>query len=399
MSVNCHTGLLCPALSQRGKAWDGPRVMEPIQSGKARAKVHATARVPCLVLRAEAKWLASACLLVTLWHAQVHADLDSDAPYLDPKLVAQCRRALKTPPPPADLPQSADRARLAACDSTALYYGIGQNKDVRDARLCAYLEIEEQRDHALGGGQVLTPIYANAEGVARNPELARRYACAGYMARGELQNLLARIATLEANPSAAPLVYCDEMTSSYMTGACADLADRDAALARTARAATALGTLKQPAQRRAWKALSKALERFAQEHADNEVDLSGSARGAYMVQAEAEVSEEFTRLLELFAVGQTPKDFGSQPLAAAERALSAAFRAGTAVPVTDSSITAEGVQIAQRAWLAYRNAWLAFARVRFPSLSSDALSSWLAQRRTRQLGTLGALPGSDSPAL
>ena len=337
-------------------------------------------------------------LLLVIWHAPVRADLDDDAALLNPKLVAACRNALKTLPPLPDLPQPEDRARLANCDSAALYYGIGQKKNVRDARLCAFLELEEHRDQVLGGGQVLVAIYANAEGVARNPDLARRYACTTYMAPAELEHLAKHIADLETNPAAAPLVYCDEMTSGYMAGACADLADRDSALKRTARANAALGRIK-PAQRRAWQALQKAQQRFAQAHADNEVDLSGSARGAFMVQAEAELSEEFTRLLELLAAGQKPKGFGAQPLAASESALLAAYRAGTAVAVSDTTVTAEGVHIVQRTWIAYRSAWLAFARVRFPGLNLDMLSAWLADRRTAQLTNLGALPSGEPPQL
>lgn len=333
------------------------------------------------------------CLVVSVWLSlayapATHADLTSDAKYLDPGVVARCRRALQVAPREQDLPDASERARLTECDSTALYYGIGQTKNVHDARLCAHIEIEEQRAGTLGGEHVLIGVYANGEGVARNPELARRYACETYMAPAELQNLLTKIAALETHAgTTTPLVYCDEMTSGYMTGACADLADRNAALQRSARASAALGP-SNPAQRKAWRALRKALQQFAEEHADNEIDLSGTQRGALMVQAEAETDEEFTRLLVALSANKKPEAFGLQPLAASERALSAAYRAATQVEVNAMTVTAEGVRSTQRAWIGYRAAWLEFARVRFPDLKTDMLSAWLADRRTLQLKEL-----------
>ena len=49
------------------------------------------------------------------------------------------------------------------------------------------------------------------------------------------------------------------------------------------------------------------------------------------------------------------------------------------------TVTKDGIRLAQRAWLGYRDAWVAFAKVKYPSITSDTIRTWLTQKRTSEL--------------
>ena len=56
----------------------------------------------------------------------------------------------------------------------------------------------------------------------------------------------------------------------------------------------------------------------------------------------------------------------------------------------DTTLSKTEVASTERAWLRYRDAWLAFAKVKFPALSPDALLARLTRDRTAQLGDVPA---------
>ena len=49
------------------------------------------------------------------------------------------------------------------------------------------------------------------------------------------------------------------------------------------------------------------------------------------------------------------------------------------------TVTKDGVKLTQRAWLAYRDAWVALGAARYPSVAPHAWKALLTQRRIEQL--------------
>jgi uncharacterized protein YecT (DUF1311 family) len=45
------------------------------------------------------------------------------------------------------------------------------------------------------------------------------------------------------------------------------------------------------------------------------------------------------------------------------------------------TVTPNGVKLAQRAWLRYRDAWVKFGVVKYPAVSTDSWKTWLTQQR------------------
>jgi uncharacterized protein YecT (DUF1311 family) len=48
-------------------------------------------------------------------------------------------------------------------------------------------------------------------------------------------------------------------------------------------------------------------------------------------------------------------------------------------------VTKDSIRVAQRAWLGYRDAWVAFAKIKYPLITLDTIRTWLTQKRTAEL--------------
>ncbi len=53
-----------------------------------------------------------------------------------------------------------------------------------------------------------------------------------------------------------------------------------------------------------------------------------------------------------------------------------------------TGITPDGIKEAQRAWLKFRDAWVAFGKVRYPAVSAHAWKAMLTERRVNDLEDL-----------
>ena len=262
------------------------------------------------------------------------------------------------------------------CSATNAYYGIGEPVNDARARACAY---------AGDDFDVLAMLYANGRGVPRNIAVARRAVCDDDdAAPAETSGRLEHLARIEARP--APFDYCDDATSGRMEGSCAMLRttitqqqrERDIA------ARTASWT---PASKAALATLRRAMEAFVKAR-DGEVDLSGTARGAMLVAAEDEVREQYAALLERAEAGKLADAPPSAAKAADER-LNAAWKKVRALRPSDlGTVRQEDLVVVQRAWLRYRDAWVAFGRQRYPAITADTWVATLTDARTKQLKEL-----------
>jgi hypothetical protein len=75
-------------------------------------------------------------------------------------------------------------------------------------------------------------------------------------------------------------------------------------------------------------------------------------------------------------------------LAAEDALLNAAYRERLQAAAAEShagAVTKEGIRAAERAWLRYRDAFLAFAAVQYPRVPRDELAAWLTRKRTALL--------------
>ena len=300
----------------------------------------------------------------------------ADAPYAD-MAPAQRQACLKAPDyPPRDQPP----ATQPACDSIAAYYGIGEPVDDAKARACAYVA----KDY-----DVLAMIYANGRGVPRDLGVARKATCDADGAPAEIEGRLRHLARIEAQgPTAGrPFEFCDDITSGLMMGYCENIAARRADQKRADDLARRSATW--PAdQRTAFAALRAALDAFVAAH-DGEVDLGGTARAAMVIAEEQAQRKAFVALLERAEASKIPGASAARAQAT-DAQLNTTWRQLKATSDADvrSTIKLANIQKSQRAWLRYRDAWVAFGHVRYPDVAASTWLAVLTEQRDKQLTEL-----------
>ena len=308
---------------------------------------------------------------------------------------AECKKWADVPIPQQDIGTAP-----ADCDAQALYYGVdgrGTDRDYVAARHCAYGSPRDG-DSLLhdglifGGSGVLMMLYANGQGVDRNIPLARRFACEYGGAPAETEGRLHHLDEITSGADKETLDICDDITSGMMMGFCAG---RDAEFAKAIRSErwTTLQVDWTPVQRAAWNALRKTADAYFDAVSGNEVDMSGTGRGMFATEAHEALDIALLEDVERFEKGARPEEKAAD-FSAADKALNAAYKRTLAKLTSAKSygafteygtIDADGVRETQRSWLAYREAWVAFAAARYPDTAADAWRAWLTRTRTKAL--------------
>ncbi|HEX9953760.1 MAG TPA: lysozyme inhibitor LprI family protein [Allosphingosinicella sp.] len=303
---------------------------------------------------------------------------------------AICRSVRGREPPVADAPDASTAAALKGCDSEALYYGIGVTADPVRARQCAFLEAagrtpDQSIDSPFGGRAMLMTIYANGRGAVRDLDVATHLACGIEGAVAEVHGRVLHLQEMKAaGTGAEEFHFCDDVTSGLAGGWCAGHSARIAKAAREAELAGLIAAWPERSKL-ALLSLRAAQSVYSDASADGEVDMSGTLRSAFWIERQEMLDRDMLATLRLLTQGQVSGSRGDY--AAADKALNAAYRARLAEvrAAQWGTVKPEGVRAAQRAWLRYRDAFLAFAAVQYPQMSRDGLAAMLTRQRTRLL--------------
>jgi hypothetical protein len=312
----------------------------------------------------------------------------------DEATQAKCARYLKTPLPAEAGPIVTPKA-WPDCNSYKLYSGLGTKVDYTAARNCAWGErLATQSDlepkytvaSVFGGSAMLATLYANGEGVERSIPIALRFACEEGWAPAEFSARIEHLEALEkpADGTAKEFSYCDDITSGAMEGYCAAY-DREFADQDRAKILNALPQRFNEAQRDAFSALRTAEEAYALAHGKGEIDLSGTARAMYEIDAEQTLRDDFIEAIQSFEAGHFPNS-SAAGYSAADARLNSAYQSDIAEAEAHKSeygaVQPEGIREAERSWLKYRDAWVAFARLRYPAVPAEAWLTLLTKDRT-----------------
>ena len=327
--------------------------------------------------------MATACAIASPVNADTWADT-KDSAYAKSSAICRKLKALKLPAAiPAD-------AKATACDSSDLYYGIKHPADPAAARVCALAHrasATADQDDPFDGAGLLTTIYANGKGAPRDLDVAIGFACLLDGAPAEMDARILRLDALRSTAKpAADFDICDDATSGQLAGACASL-DADRADAKRERVVAALEAQMTAPQKAALAPLRKAAAAYVAAVGENEVDSSGTLRGAMVVGAEQEEQIAFMKTLQATIEGSLPKA-DAKAFAAADRALNTAY--GVVMRVKDPSawgtVGKSGIKTVQIAWLAYRDAFVTFAKAVGHEGGAEALKTRLTAQRTEALG-------------
>ena len=305
---------------------------------------------------------------------------------------AICQRLRRLEPRAADWPDPAAAAMLADCDSAALYYGIGEIADAVRARQCALLETQRADSNGgpFSGTAMLMTIYANGVGAERNLDLATSLACRVDGAAFEVDGRVRHLQKLEAGHwSGHDFSYCDDISSGMAAGLCAE---HEASIASAARS-DKLDDLSRSwtaAERARFELLLDTMRTYARASSENEVDLGGTARAAFMLEREQDVKDQLAKLLDALQEGSLPAASAVDG-ESADAQLNQVYRQVMAIEpdgdgrIGAGTVTQSGIREAQRAWLPYRDAWIAFAVVKYPQASASSLQAALTRQRIKDL--------------
>jgi uncharacterized protein YecT (DUF1311 family) len=326
------------------------------------------------------------------------------------QVKAICEPHLKTPLPTeaAEIPTP---TVWPECVSYRLEAGIGVKVDYAAARKCAWAErlataagLEPRYTLAsvLGGSALLSMLYANGEGVERNIPLAFRFVCEAGGAPFDVEALLDELKDREKHSEDArgKFSFCDQTGSGFMQGFCAGL---DAEAQDLARASElhALSSRWSAQQQTAFDVLVQAQQTYAQAHAKGEINIAGTSRAAEAFAADQELRNNFLAAVRSFEKGNQPQGSISD-FSRADAGLNRIYRMALLHAESKKSeygaVQPDGIREAERSWLKYRDAWIAFARLRYPTVGADA---WLTLLTTDRIAVLNGTEceiGFDGPS-
>lgn len=307
------------------------------------------------------------------------ADKDSD-------WYKECIRVKDISSPETDRPSAKISSSLSGCIPTDLYYEAKRKLATNNAnwinvRNCAFAENDDA---------VLMMLYANGFGVSKNVNLAIKYACKIGGAPAEVESRIPHLASMSEDSEHRIFDLCDDITSGYMQGFCTSFEERQNTRERNLRLTGITGKWSQ-LQKEAFNNLQNALSSFTKHVSDDETDASGTGRAAFMIEAEATEMELFVNDLDSFENGNTPR-FTSQQFDGYDKRLnqlykeimrSKSMREGSQLGYT--TISKEGVKNSQRAWLKYRDAWVDFGHIKYPSVAPQSWKALLTERRIKTL--------------
>lgn len=148
------------------------------------------------------------------------------------------------------------------------------------------------------------------------------------------------------------------------------------------------------ALRAAYARLRKAAAEFADASSSNETDQSGTGRGEFADEMYTDEMDDFLHTLQAGERGDFPR-YSESEFIRQDKKLNEAYRrvmhpenGESAQSDIFTGIATDGVREAQRAWLRYRDAWVAFARLRYPSVPAFAWKAMLTEKRIAQLNDL-----------
>jgi uncharacterized protein YecT (DUF1311 family) len=333
-------------------------------------------------------WRAILLVMAAASPAWAAPDEQSDTP-----LPADCGALKKLSLPLEDAPPASMASSLKGCSSEDFYFGIGVPKDPIRARQCAYVERQNPDNgwpNLFTGTGMLMTIYANGIGAPRNFDIAMKFACELGGAPAEEEGWLAHLQKLKGEDwQGEDFSPCDDITSGAAMGFCEAHEAKLADAARKTKLAEI--TAHWPsAERKAFSALEKAKNTYANAVADNEVDMSGTARGALSIAAREAEDEQFLVTLEKVISGNL-SSVSQADLGETDNKLNALY--GKIQKKRDTSdwgtVTKEGIKKTERAWLIYRDAFVDFAKRNFPSVAPESLKRVLTEDRIKALENFG----------
>jgi uncharacterized protein YecT (DUF1311 family) len=317
------------------------------------------------------------------------------------ELSADCS-AYASIPLPAEAEKTPAPKTPPACASYRSYRGIGRPLNYSEARACAWQERLAQKADlgqnqaestawTVGGSLILADIYFNGAGVKRDIPLALRFACESE--EGMAMLALPDIAKLNNSPRAkGPFEFCDFAASTFTMNFCSGYASEIEDDRRT-RYYNSLKSSMAPQQQAAFEKLLAAQNAHTEAHAF-EVDQGGTIRVIRTVGSQSILKDLFHTELVHLERAKWPS-LSNHEITMADAWLNREYagklqqlRTQTQESIDQGAVTASNLSMVEGTWQTYRDAWVAFARLRYPAAVA-LIRAEITLDRYRLLKTIG----------
>ncbi len=304
-------------------------------------------------------------------------------------------------PLPAETEKTPAAKTAPACASYRSYRGIGRPVNYSEARACAWQERLAQKANlgqnpqepyawVVGGSLILADIYFNGAGVQRNIPLAMRFACESE--EGMAMLALPEIAKLNGSPPVhGPFEFCDYAMTTFTMNFCNGYASEIEDDRRSAYY-NSLKSSMTPGQREAFEKLLAAQNAYVEAHG-SEVYQGGTIRVVRTLRSEGILNDLFHTEVVQFERKKWPV-LSENQIATADSLLHREYQkklqqleAQTKEAIDDGAVTAGHLASVEEAWGAYRDAWIAFAGLRYPAAVA-AIRAKITLDRYRLLKTI-----------
>ncbi len=299
----------------------------------------------------------------------------------DPGARQICTSVKDVELPAADRPTPAEESALAGCSSVDAYFGFGGAVDPVKARKCAYAEIDRGTTPPLGGKAILMMVYANARDVSRNFDVALKLACTIGGSPGDAAGRVHQLDRLKkANWTGNNFSICDHSSGRELYEQCAILQERFDKIEREQKL-NELTSAWSARERKAFHSFWAEAGNFFHVQARNGVNLEGT----FEIQEEIFLRNGLLSTLEQFERGELPRHSAEEFHRAEATENTAYQRTQTGAAARWGTVTRESIGKSEKEWHRYRNAWIAFARQKYPSISEQSWKVWLDQQRVTTL--------------
>jgi len=297
--------------------------------------------------------------------------------------------------PPNDKPSAEIAASLADCSSEDFYWGINAPVDFVKARQCAYHERDRKDyDYRLGGSGLLIMIYANGKGVNSNLDLAIRFACEFDGSDSERNSILHSLKELRKDTGKGEdFDICSHAMSAFTSAFCGGLAER---IKESERRSSLSALMKSWSNRdsKVFKMLEKSFDSYVKLHEKNEVHCGCNSWCAVMrIEQRGILQDDFS--LDIYnAENSNCPQFSKKDFEKADKRLRKVYRkymkefSRDNLDAMCAPVSSDGISKTQKAWLKYMDAWVDFAKIRYPKVSAESWKTWLIKRRIETLSQL-----------
>jgi hypothetical protein len=305
-----------------------------------------------------------------------------------PSVEERCARYAQRAIPPREMASMDSLPKSDTCSSYAYYFGFGCVQDFGKAKAKAYVEREGKVDDPFRGASLLSMVYANGHGGPRDLALAAKFSCEPNSAEAESEGRLDHLESLAEDDSpSGNFTICDDITSGYRLSICTTHRNRLHEIQlRETLAEIIRGWNK--AERDSFERFWKGFDEYNKLHAGREVDMSGITRGAMYIEEFERGEDSLVASLLRFEKGIFPRAFDTE-FRRSDSMLNRVYQKiqrDTATPM--GTVQREDIRRTQRRWIAYRDSWVRFARVKYPTFDEISIKDWLTRDRIKELEDL-----------